>query len=171
MNLIESTHRKVVEQGDKATEMPYEAVIQVVRDTAEKLNLSEAIFPPTVLVPMLERYAFEHQRGLGAATWVMDLFLELGIPFETLLSVLEAIFYTSEAPFDGRNRVVIGKDMVYVIKKWHQHCSRNNHCLFGGDDNTATIIQTLTMIMQNGLTGKDLEDAEMLKRKIERELR
>ena len=171
MNLLESTHRKIVEQGDQATEMPYEAVIQVIRETAFKLNLSETIFPPTMLVPMLERYAFEHQRGLGAPTWVMDLFTDIGIPFETLLSVLEAMFYNDEAPFQGRNRLIIGKDMVHVIRMWHQHCLRHNQRLFGGDDNAATIIQTLTMLTQNGLTGKDLEDTQILKRKIERELK
>jgi nuclear pore complex protein Nup155 len=171
MNLIESTHRKIVEQGDQATEMPYEAVIQVVRDTAFKLNLSESIFPPTMMIPMLERYAFEHQRGLGAPTWVVDLFIDIGIPFETLLSVLEAMFYNDEAPFSGRNRIIIAKDMVQVIKKWYEHCSRHHQRLFGSEDNAAAIIQTLTMLTQNGLTGKELEEAQDLKRKIERELR
>lgn len=171
MNLLESTHQKIVEQGDKATQMPYEAVIQAVRETALKLSLSETIFPPSLLVPMLERYAFEHQLGLGAPSWVMDLFLDIGVPFDTLLSVLEAMFYNDEAPFEGHNRGIIANDMVYVIKKWFQYCIRENQRLFGGSDNAAVIIQTLTMLTQNGLTGKELEETKAFKLKIEKQLR
>jgi nuclear pore complex protein Nup155 len=120
---------------------------------------------------MLLRYSYEHQRGLGAPTWVMDLFIEIGFPFETLLSVLEAMFYNDETPFEGRNRRIIGNNMVHVIRMWYLHCSRNNQRIFGGDESATTILQTLTMLTQNGLTGAELEDAKVLMRKIERELR
>jgi nuclear pore complex protein Nup155 len=168
--LLESTHAKVVEQGDQATELPYEAVIQIMRTTAYKLNLSETIMPPMLLIPMLLRYSYEHQRGLGAPTWVMDLFIEIGFPYETLLSVLESMFYNDETPFEGRNRRIIGNNMVHIIRMWYLHCTRHNQRIFGGEDNAATIVQTLAMLTQNGLTGPELEDAQVLKRKIEREL-
>jgi nuclear pore complex protein Nup155 len=171
LNLLESTHAKIVEQGDQATELPYEAVIQVIRATAYKLNLSETIMPPPLLIPMLLRYSYEHQRGLGAPIWVTDLFIEIGFPYEILLSVLEAMFYNDETPFEGRNRRIIGNNMVHVIKMWYLHCTRNNQRIFGSDENAATILQSLTMLTQNGLTGAELEDAQALKRKIERELR
>jgi len=101
----------------------------------------------------------------------MDLFIEIGFPYETLLSVLEAMFYNDETPFEGRNRRIIGNNMVHVIRMWYQHCTSNNQRIFGGDDNATTILETLTMLTQNGLTGPELEDAQALKRKIERELK
>jgi nuclear pore complex protein Nup155 len=171
LNLLESTHRKIVDQGDKAKEMPYEAVVQVVRDMAARLNLSETTFSPTLLVPMLERYAFEHQRGVGESTWVMDLFIDVKIPYETLISVLETMFYNDEAPFEGRNRRYIAKEMLYVIRKWYETCLLGNMRLFGGGDNAATITQTLEMLMKNGLDQNEVNDAKELQVKISRNFR
>ncbi len=168
--MLESTHAKIVEQGDQANERPYEAVIQVVRATAYKLNLSETIMAPMSLVPMLLRYSYELQRGLGSPTWVMDLFIDIGFSYETLLSVLESMFYNDETPFEGRNRRIVGNNMVHVIKEWYLHCSRNNQRLFGSADNAATVAQTLAMLVQNGLTGPELQEAQNLSRKIEKEL-
>ena len=42
-NLLDATHAKVVE-NPKATEKPFEAVINMVRDMAHRLNLSESTF-------------------------------------------------------------------------------------------------------------------------------
>lgn len=150
---------------------PYEAVIATVREISYRLNMSEIVFPPQVLIPMLERYAFEHQRGVGSPTWVMDLFIEIGVPFETLVSVLEAMFYNNEAPFEGKNRRVIAKDMLYAIQNWYQQCARSNQHLFGGEDNAATISQTLLMLTQNGLENAEVREAQDLRLKIERGFR
>ncbi len=135
------------------------------------MNLSETVFPPALIIPMLERYAFEHQRGVGAPTWVMDLFIEIGIPFETLVSVLETMFYNDEAPFLGRNRRIIADHMVYVIDVWYKHCMRTNQRLFGSEENAAAITQTLAMLLQNGLSEKEQRMAQELIAKIERTYR
>jgi nuclear pore complex protein Nup155 len=133
--------------------------------------MSETIFPPQILIPMLERYAFEHQRGVGSPTWVTDLFIEIGVPFETIVSVLEGMFYNNEAPFEGNNRRIIASHMFYVIQNWYQQCVRSNQHLFGGDDNAATISQTLLMLTQNGLDKEEAREAQDLRHRIERGFR
>ena len=67
---------------------------------------------------MLSRYAFEYQRDVGPPTWVIDIFLDLNVPHETLLTILEAQFYSDEIPFRGRNRRYIARDIAHVIRLW-----------------------------------------------------
>lgn len=164
-------HNRVEEGADDQSgpQYPYEAVVETIRTMAPRLGLSEILFPPTVLVPMVERYAFENQRGVGPSTWVVDVFLEVGIPHANLLSILEQMFYNDEAPFQGQNRRVLASEMFTVIKKWYLQCRSSNQIIFGGTETAHGIEETLVMLMRNGLGQGEREDAEILRAKIERE--
>jgi nuclear pore complex protein Nup155 len=170
-NLLEVTHRNIVEQGDKAQIKPFEAIVTVVREVAQKVNLSDTVFPPAVVIPMLEKYAFEHQRDIAPATWVMDLFVDIGIAFETLLSVLEQMLYNDEAPFQNRNRRFIAKDMLYVIGKWYRHSVGSSQRIFSSDENSEAIVRTLQILCQNGLNQEEAAEAQDLIVRIQRTLR
>ena len=120
---------------------------------------------------MLEKYAFEYQRGVGPATWVIDTFLDLQVPHETILPVLEAMFYNDEAPFQGRNRRYIANDMLYLIQRWFQDSGRGGGKVFGSDSNTLAISQTLLMLQQNGIDEDKAEECQALRIRIEQMLR
>ena len=94
------------------------------------MRLSESTFPISFLLYVLEKYSFEHQRNVGPATWVIDVFLSLQVPYERLFSVLEAMFYNNEAPFNGNNRRIIGNEIVYVTQQWFQETARAGSVLF-----------------------------------------
>lgn len=89
-----------------------------MRRLGKRFRLSEYIFPPTDLVPLLEIYAYEHQRDTGPHGWVVDAFIEAGIQEETLLRVLEEMFWRDEVPFRGAARKRLLGDAVYVAEKW-----------------------------------------------------
>ena len=97
---------------------PFEVVADTVRRLGKRFRLSEYIFPPTDLVPLLEIYAYEHQRDTGPHGWVVDAFIEAGIQEETLLRVLEEMFWRDEVPFRGAARKRLLGDAVYVAEKW-----------------------------------------------------
>lgn len=120
---------------------------------------------------MLEKYAFEYQRGVGPATWMIDAFLDLQVPHETILPVLEAMFYNDEAPFQGRNRRHIANDMLYLIQRWFHDSGRRGGRVFGGDSNALTISQTLLMLQQNGIDEDKAEECQSLRIRIEQMLR
>lgn len=128
------------------------------------------MFPVSDLIPMLERYAIEFQNGVGPETWVMDTFIDVGVPFESLYPVLEAMFYNDEAPFQGKNRRYIANDIVYVVKLWSQDRSRGAGEMLGGEGNAATISATLQML-QPTLDARRAEENRMLRMKIETMLR
>lgn len=129
------------------------------------------MFPISDLVPMLERYEFEFQNGVGPETWVIDMLVDLQVPFESLLSVLEGMFYNDEAPFLGRNRRFIANDMVYVIRLWFQDSIRGTGKVFGDESNTAIVSQTLQMLLQSGLDESKAEECQALRMRIEHMLR
>lgn len=130
------------------------------------------MFPIADIVPMLERYAIEFQNGVGPESWVIDSLVGIGVPFESLLPVLEAIFYNGEAPFQGRNRRYIAHEIIHAIKLWFQDSSRGAGKILGGEQNAAAINETLMMLLQSGLLeDRKAEDCRMLRVRIEQVLR
>ena len=156
----------------RGTPQPYEVVIEKVQSLAKRLNLSETMFPIADIVPILEKYAFEFQNGVGPRTWPMDSLIGVGVPFESLFTVLESMFYNDEAPFQGRNRRYIANNLISVVKLWFQDSSRGGGKVLGGESNATAITQTLMMLQQSGLLdGETLDECRALRANIELMLR
>lgn len=128
------------------------------------------MFPIPDLVPLLERYAIEYQNGVGPETWVMDTFIDIGVPFESLFAALEGIFYNDEAPFQGRNRRYIANHLVYIVRLWFQDSSRGTGQIMGGENNATAISQVLQTV-QPTLDAQRGEECQMLRLRIEHVLR
>lgn len=146
-------------------------VAENVRSLGTKLGLSETMFPVTELLPMLKRYAHNFQHKSGPETWVLDIFIDLQVPFETLYATLENMFYNDEPPFQGRQRRLIANDIVYIARMWFQDNSRGSRSAFGGEDNAIAVSQMLHMVMQSGLDERRLEECQNLRMRIENLLR
>ena len=162
-NYLDGIHEATVTAG---APQPYEAVAEGVRSLGSRLGLSGSTFPVEDLIPMLERYAFEHQRGVGPPTWVVDIFLDLQVPYESIFSALENMFYNDDMPFRGRNKRYVADNTLYITQRWFQESSRGGERkLFGGEANVSGIQETLGMLMQNGLEpGKQAECGELIRR-------
>lgn len=168
-DLLQSTHQEAVERGEP---LPYEAVSEKVRTLGARLNLSEIVFPVHVLVPMLKRYAFEFQNGIGPSTWVVDVFIDINVPFETLFGVLESIFYANENPFVGQNRRHVADDLLYVVRLWVQQSTRDNDMILGSQENVAAVSQALQVLVQHGgLDRNKKEECQVLRTRIEYSMR
>ncbi|OGM50874.1 non-repetitive nucleoporin [Aspergillus bombycis] len=168
-HLLQDLHDETVENGEP---QPYEAVIDKVRSLGSRLRMSDIIFPIPTLLPMLERYALEHQRGVGPATWVVDLFLDLGVAHETLYTVLESMYYTDEAPFHGTNRKYIAKDLLYLIEHWFHDTVRLGGTVFGSDVVAERVTETLLLLQQGGnIPPEQLQLANELRSRVEDILR
>ena len=102
----------------------------------------------------------------------MDSLIGVGVPFESLFTVLEGMFYNDEAPFHGRNRRYIANDIIYIVGLWFQDSSRGAGKILGGEDNAAAITQTLMMLQQSGLLDEGtLDECRSLRARIEFMLR
>lgn len=102
----------------------------------------------------------------------MDTLMGVGVPFESLFTVLEGMFYNDEAPFQGRNRRYIANDIIYVAGLWFQDSSRGAGKILGGEGNAAAINQTLMMLQQSGLLDEPtLDECRALRARIELMLR
>ena len=167
-NLLERTHEEAAERGEP---LPYEAISEKVRSLGKRLNLSESTFPIPDLVPILKRYAYEFQNEVGPETWVMDTFIDVQVPYESLVSVLEGMFYNDEAPFQGRNRRYVANDLIYVISLWFRETSRGAEVVFGGDSNADGVSQLLQVLLQSGLDEQRAQQCQALRLRIEHTLR
>ncbi|KAI9824104.1 MAG: hypothetical protein M1832_002174 [Thelocarpon impressellum] len=143
-HLIEHTHQETLEGGQP---LPFEAVAEQVRSLGNRLGLSESTFPIPSLLPMLEAYAYEHQRGVGPPSWVIDTFLAAQVPYDALLPVLEGMFYNDEPPFRGRNRRHIADEILYVSQRWFAEDVRSGGgSVLGGDANAAGVAHLLGVV-------------------------
>lgn len=163
--MLQDLHDKTVQRG---TPLPYEAVAEKVRSMGSRLRMSEIVFPVHMLLPILERYALEHQRGVGPPTWVVDLFLDLGVAHETLYTVLESMHYTDEAPFHGTNRKYITKDLLHLIGCWYKESARLGGAVFGSELVAERISEVLLLLLQQGgLIPEQIQEAQELRGRIE----
>lgn len=168
-NLLEHVHQEAVRRG---TPLPYEAVVEKIRTLGPRLDLSETMFPIDELVPMLTRYAFEFQHGVGPASWVVDALVDIGVPFESLFAVLEAMYDANEAPFQGRNRRHLAHDLLHLVRLWLQRTNRENRSVLGNEETAAAVSRVLLGLLQDRSLDQDrVEECQLLRTRIEAALR
>jgi nuclear pore complex protein Nup155 len=161
--LLEHTHEQSVNAGEL---QPYEAIADLVRTLGRRINLSETTFPLADLLPILKRYSVEQQRDLGSPTWVVDCFLDLGVPCEDVFRVLEGMLHNDEMPFQGSNRRFVADDMLYVAARWFQESGRGITPVMGGEENAAAVAESLLVAMQRGMSHERIEECGALRAKI-----
>ncbi|GAM84325.1 hypothetical protein ANO11243_023190 [Dothideomycetidae sp. 11243] len=153
--MIEQTHNQAEGSADLA---PWEAVASKVRSLGTRLRLGEAVFPVPVLLPMLERYALEFQRGVGPRNWVSDLFVELEVPYETLVAVIESLWQAAEAPFVGRSRAPLASELLHLINGWSRDSERRGERrIFGGEEAAISVEELLAQLARSGDLDNDLK--------------
>lgn len=163
-HVLEDTHDRTVTNGSP---QPWEAINEKIRSLGARLRMSDSIFPIPILLPMLERYALEHQRNVGPPTWVVDTFFDLGVPHETIYSVLESMYYTDEAPFHGSNRKIIARDLLYTIEHWFHDTVRLGGIVFGSDLIAERVLEMLVLIQQGGISPDLMAVAHELRARIQ----
>lgn len=145
--LLQNVHDETVERNEAE---PYEAVADKVRSLGSRLRLSENTFPIPILLPMLEKYGFEHQRNVAPEHWVIDLFLDLQVPYETLFDTLEAIFYTNDIPFLGTNRKVIASDLIELVGRWLNDTMRGGGIILDSEQGALRVDHMMQALIQEG---------------------
>ncbi|TAQ83782.1 hypothetical protein B7494_g7897 [Chlorociboria aeruginascens] len=165
-SILEYTHQQCVNEHNRERQ-PYEAVISMVRSMAQRLNMSETTFPPSTLIPLIERYSLEQQNNVGPRTWAIDLFIHIQFPYETILSTLNSMWLNDIAPFVGRHKNILGEHIIYTAKQWYDDCIRNNTRIFGGEQNAAQIDEILAMVMP-ALDMERREEGNELRKRIQR---
>ncbi|KAI9718299.1 MAG: hypothetical protein M1828_006763 [Chrysothrix sp. TS-e1954] len=164
-NMLQTVHDNCIAENDI---QPYEAVIQKVQEIGRRLNLSETTFPVSTLLPMLERYAHEYQRNAGTASWVVAMFIDLGVAHDILLYTLESMYYAEEAPFKGKQKRVIVVDMLYVIRDWFDKTTTvGARAAFGGEEQAFSVSSILRELGETGLDREVGEQVESVRAKIE----
>lgn len=171
-NLFDFEHGIVEAQGEDATQLPYEHIVSIIIDLAHRLGLSESIFEPYMFIKLLEKYAFEYQRGVGPPTWIMDVLIDINMPFENIKNVLETMIYHDEQPFTGGNRRIIANHLLYVLSQWFDHCTRTNQRTFGGVDQASKVQELVGILLANNLLQQpEREQANDLQTRIQRQMR
>ncbi|KAF2403358.1 non-repetitive nucleoporin [Trichodelitschia bisporula] len=167
-NLIKSTHERAVHEK---VAQPYEIIASRVKSLGKRLNRSDITFPISVVLPILLAYAFEHNgRGSTNYLWPVETLFELNVPYESIITVLEDLFYRKQRPWDGPARVQLAKLLAYVIDKWYEK-TRHSGIAFGSEENIATLLETLKMVLGAGvLSGEDREEVELVMTKVGRAL-
>jgi nuclear pore complex protein Nup155 len=124
-----------------------------------------------MILPMIERYALQHQRNVGPPTWVVDLMLDLEVPYEKIYTTLENMFYNDEAPFTGANKKFIANDLLYIVQRWYAYTVRLGGAVFGNDVMAARISEMLLLVQQSGIPAEYVQMSQELRVQIENSIR
>ncbi|KIW80995.1 hypothetical protein Z517_04018 [Fonsecaea pedrosoi CBS 271.37] len=164
--LLQSVHDKVQEEGQI---QPFEAIADEVRSLGSKMRVAETTFPVQTLLPILEKYSFEHQRNVAPPHWVVDIFLSLEIPCERLFEILEMMFFSGDPPFVGSNRKYIASELVYVVGRWFHDSTRAGSVIFGSEVAATKVQETMHALLQQGrAAGLDEETTRVAREVVER---
>lgn len=130
---------------------PWDHIANAVRDLGLKLSVSDSTFPIRDLLPMLLRHAVENPTSQSAPEfWAVDVFLhpELNISAETLLPILEQMYYSNEHPFVGSERRVLAGDIVHVLHVWmEESLRRGDRVVFGSEEEAERAVEVLNRLL------------------------
>lgn len=150
----------------------------MVREMSHRLSGSESTFSPHNLIPLLATYCVERAvtttgGPAGPRTWLPDLFLEVGFPPETIISVLRDMWQNTAPPFVGARKNVLTSWMMYVMEQWYSECVRTNQPLYGGGDNADAVMEILVELEQapGALAANELQASQELRKRVLRAFR
>lgn len=171
-NLVQAEHDAAEARADV---VPWEVVSEKVRSLGRRLELSETTFPIPIVLPILLQYMFAHPAPGRNETWAIDLLSDLGVSYETILGVLESLFYRkTETAWAGTRHEAVARLMVYVSRKWLEQSGRGGGILFGSDENAVAVADVLGAVLDDKpscLGAEERERAALVKEQIARVLR
>lgn len=164
--LINQTHDESFALHGRARR-PWEAVGEKVLTLGRRLHTSAAFFPTHHLLPMLEKYAQQPQQDHPPSSWAVDIMLELEIPHETLLPILEQMYYSNEHPFVGGKRKIVAGKMIYLLQKWFEASVRSGErMLFGSEESASTVQDCIASLLRAEPDAPWRQQAETLSARI-----
>lgn len=169
----------LTKESRDASAQPWEVVANRIREMGQKLELSEVYFPIGTVLPLTAKYhVTEILEGNGVVsqgsgpppTWVPSIFIDIGVPYETIVTALESVFYSNEQPFTGRlNRGIVGGWLIYAAARWLEESSIDGLSTpYGSVDNAMAVIESVRGIEGSSVLGaRETEDARRLRASIE----
>jgi len=155
--------------------VPWEAVAEKVRTLGRRLELSETTFSIPIVLPILLQYTIAHPALGQHRTWPIDLLADLTVPYETILSTLESLFYRkTESTWAGAKHELVATLMVYVSQRWLEQSGRGGGIPFGSEENVVAVMDVLAAVLDDkppALDAQDRESASLVREQIARILR
>jgi nuclear pore complex protein Nup155 len=145
-------HAPATATADQQIQRPYEALINTIRDMSQRLTGSDLVFSPLILVPLIEAFGFR-ANPQGPANWVPDLFIHVNFPYDTVITILEEMYYNELHPFVGPHKLILVNHILYLVEQWFEECQRHNERIFGGEVQADQISQMLAELGRDAFAG------------------
>lgn len=173
-NLVDATGAESQALYERSAQS-WETLGQKIRDLGRRLEGSDAFFPVHEIVPMLDRYiAGPKQSGehKPSPEWVLDIFLDVDVPHETLLPILEQLYYSHAEPFHkpSRRRLVAGQ-IIDLLFRWYRDSERRGErVVFGNEESASTVQDVVASLLREDLDPEARQVGEGLVGAVERSL-
>ncbi|KAF2431561.1 non-repetitive nucleoporin [Tothia fuscella] len=158
-NFIDSANDDAMVSGQAAA---FEVVAEKVQTLGKRLNCSDSTFPIPVILPKLVNYAIQDNisnKRSTLETWPIELFLDLGIPHEVLVTGIEDLFYNPERPWTtDRYRIKTAQLLTYTVDAWYMATSRGGGVAFGSEENAAAMLELMRVITGWGQLPREAQD-------------
>jgi nuclear pore complex protein Nup155 len=109
-----------------------------------------------IILGLLLDYMFQTDTTRGAREWPVDLLLDVGVPSETVLAVLENLQFNDGEGWSTAKRRVVAALSVYVSRKWYSDSVVGGGLPFGGEEGAGAVLEVLRSLQSmNLLSGRD----------------
>jgi len=94
--------------------------------------------------------------------WPVDLVLDVGVPSETVLAVLETLLYHEGEAWSTAKKRTVSALSVYVAQKWLGESTVGGGLPFGGEEGVTAVVELLRGLDASGILGAG-RDADALR--------
>ena len=100
----------------------------------------------------------------------MELFIDLDITYEQIVTTLEDLFYNQEQPWrENRYKAAVGKLMASMVGTWCEVSSKAGGVPFGSEENAGAAANMVRAVLDAGiLRGQEKDGVERIMEMIER---
>jgi nuclear pore complex protein Nup155 len=93
---------------------------------------------------LLLEYLFQQaDTNKSSREWPVDLLLDVGVPLDSVLAVLENLSFNDGAEWSTSRRRVIAALTVYVCQKWLAETTIAGGLPFGGEEGAQAVLEIL----------------------------
>jgi hypothetical protein len=142
-------------------------VSQTVSSNTYENNADAAI---VIILSLLLEYMFQQTDGNKAnREWPIDLLLDVGVPLDSVLAVLENLSFNDATEWSTARRRVIAALTVYVCQKWLTETTIGGGLPFGGEEGAQAVLEILRGLSDlRLLSGRDADALRDLIQSVQR---
>lgn len=149
--LVEHLWTQIIEGIVQNSPNPLESLCEKIKTLGRSFYPDENIFPLKYLISKLENMSFEKSVGDGKSPWVVNICLDIQIPYSRIFSAYQDLYDSKLPPWSSpKSLSFLIQNLAFIIEKWFDHIRSPSVSLYERSEFPArTIDEVLSKYLVN----------------------